>query len=332
MRQAIRRIYVEGAVADHPRAVRVRRRFPGAETVPCDRWGELFNRRHQSFRLQKRRPALILARKHGRAVLETPVGYGVGGERNYYFSHMLNCLYDCRYCYLQGMFRSAHYVLFVNYEKFQRAIDERLAEAGDGETWFFSGYDCDSLAFEKVTGFAEEFLPFFAARPRAWLELRTKSVQIDALLARTPVPNCVVAFSFTPAEIHGQLEHGVPSVERRVAAMRSLGERGWRLGLRFDPLIWTEGYRDEYRRLFATVFGALDEAMIHSVSLGGFRLPRAFYDRIWRQHPEERLLAAPLAQDEGMVALPDDREREMLEFCRTELSRQLPERRLFHCG
>ncbi|MFQ5351003.1 MAG: hypothetical protein ACE5EG_11220 [Thermoanaerobaculia bacterium] len=131
MGRAIRRIYVEQAVAGHPRALAVRRRFPGAEMVPCERWGEVFNRRHQSFRLQKRRPALILAQKHGRAVLEALPGYGIGGARNFYFSHMLNCLYYCRYCFLQGMFRSAHYVLFVNYEAFQRAVDERLAEAGE---------------------------------------------------------------------------------------------------------------------------------------------------------------------------------------------------------
>ena len=74
--------------------------------------------------------------------------------------------------------------------------------------WFFSGYDCDSLALEKVTGFAAEILPFFAARPRAWLELRTKSVQIDALRAHPPLPNCVVAFSFTPGEVHARLEPG----------------------------------------------------------------------------------------------------------------------------
>ncbi len=120
MGRAIRRIYVEEAVADHPRALEVRRRFPGAETVPCGRWGEVFNRSRQSFRLQKRWPALILARKHGQTVLEAPAGYGFGGERNFYFSHMLNCIYDCRYCFLQGMFQSAHYVLFVNYEDFMR--------------------------------------------------------------------------------------------------------------------------------------------------------------------------------------------------------------------
>ena len=31
---------------------------------------------------------------------------------------MLNCIYDCKYCFLQGMFNSANYLVFVNYQDF----------------------------------------------------------------------------------------------------------------------------------------------------------------------------------------------------------------------
>ncbi len=68
------------------------------------------------------------------------------------------------------------------------------------------------------------------------------------------------------------------------------------------------------------------------MSLGGFRLPKSFYARIWRQYPEERLLAAPLEERGGMLALPADREQEMLDFCAEELRRRLPEERLFLCA
>mgnify|MGYP006970641936 FL=1 len=29
---------------------------------------------------------------------------------------MMNCIYDCSYCYLKGMYPSGHMVLFVNIE------------------------------------------------------------------------------------------------------------------------------------------------------------------------------------------------------------------------
>ncbi len=103
--------------------------------------------------MQKRRPSLILAKKHGRLVHPTPAGYGIGTARDFYFSHMLNCLYDCRYCFLQGMYRSASFVVFVNYEDFFEAALETAGEAPGEDVCFFSGYDCDSLAFEGVTRF-----------------------------------------------------------------------------------------------------------------------------------------------------------------------------------
>ena len=104
---------------------------------------------------------MILARKKDGFVLPTPTGYGIGGTRNYYFSHMLNCPFDCRYCFLQGMFRSANHVVFVNWEDFFSAIAS--VAPGDEPAYFFSGYDCDSLAYDGVTGFVHEALAAFRA-------------------------------------------------------------------------------------------------------------------------------------------------------------------------
>ncbi len=308
------------------------RRFPQATRIPCERYGEVFNPKAQNFRLQKRRPSLILARKYEGHVLETPAGYGVGGDRNYYFSHMLNCLYDCRYCFLQGMYRSAHYVVFVNYEDFKARIEARLADAKDTETWFFSGYDCDSLALEPVTGFADYFLPFFADHPNAWLELRTKSTQARSLLHRKPLPNCVVAFSFTPTEIAQVLEHRVPSVQRRLDTLVRLQAQGWTLGLRFDPLIYDADYQNLYRRLFAQVFARLRADRLHSVSMGTFRLPRQFQRKLVRLYPDEPLFAGPLEEVDGMVSYRKALEEAMMTFCTRELFNYIPASLFFPCS
>ncbi|MEM7293858.1 MAG: spore photoproduct lyase family protein, partial [Pseudomonadota bacterium] len=266
-------LYIERAVDEHPRVLRIKARFPQARVVYCDRYGEVFNRKSQNFRLQKQRPALILAAKHGECVLPAPAGYGIGGAHNYYFSHMLNCVYDCRYCFLQGMYNSAHYVLFVNYEDFYSNIDRVLESHGDQPAWFFSGYDCDSLALEPVTSFVDASFNFFAKRPRAQLELRTKSTQIRSLLCRDPLPNCIVAFSLNPASITSALEHKTPSLEKRIEALVALQQAGWPIGLRFDPLIYCDDYRFQYTEMFERIFSRLDATKIHSISLGVFRLP-----------------------------------------------------------
>jgi spore photoproduct lyase len=327
----IETLYVESAIAQHPRVAAIRQRFPQARVIDCQRYGEVFNPKAQNFRLQKQKPALILAQKHQKFVLPAPNGYGIGGELNYYFSHMLNCPYDCRYCFLQGIYQSANYVLFVNYEDFQQNISELCLSAPEQAHYFFSGYDCDSLAFEPATGFANAFLPLFADLPNAWLELRTKSTQIRSLLQREPLPRCVVAFSLSPDNIAGRVEAKAPSVSKRIAAAAKLQQQGWPIGLRFDPLIYQHNYFELYRELFQQVFAVLDADTLHSVSLGVFRLPEHFFKKMLKLYPHERLFASPLRNTSGMVSYKADLEQTMLSDCSNMLLNYIPSTSFFPC-
>lgn len=327
----IEALYIEENIREHPRVQAIKQRFPKARHIICQRYGEVFNPKAQNFRLQKRKPALILAEKYQNFVLEAPPGYGIGAQKNYYFSHMLNCLYDCRYCFLQGMLQSANYLLFVNYEDFQQQI-RRLSQAHPGQAMhFFSGYDCDSLAMEPVTGFAEAFLPLFEQLPNAWLELRTKSTQVRGLLAREVVPRCIVAFSFTPEEVAEAVEAKTPAVPRRIAAMEKLQAQGWQIGLRFDPLIYQPDYFQQYQRLLEQIFTRLDLALLHSVSLGVFRLPEKFFKKMQQLYPDEKLFAGPLSQQQRMVSYQENLEQDMLQSISALLLEYIPEQKFFPC-
>lgn len=322
-------VYVETGALDHPVCRRVLSRFPRVHVIECEHHGELFNRSAQNFRLQKNRPALILALKQGKKVLPIPREYSVGGARNFYFSHMLNCLYDCRYCFLQGIHRSANYLLFVNYEEFAESIRRKVLEHSGESVWFFSGYDCDSLALDPVTGFSEYYLPLFESLPGAWLELRTKSTQIRALLARPVIPNVVTAFSFTTESAGEALEHRVPGIARRIDALATLQQRGWPVALRFDPLIHEKDFAASFNSLCRRIFASVDPDLLHSVSLGSFRLPRDFYKRMRKLYPRERLFSQSLEEADGMVGYRREIEEEMLDSARRLLAEHVPESSIY---
>ncbi|MDF2374608.1 MAG: hypothetical protein P1U81_00105 [Verrucomicrobiales bacterium] len=322
-------IYLERAVRRHPRTLDVLRRFPSATVVECERYGEVFNIRAQNFRLQKQRPALILAEKPGKTVLPTPPDYSIGRSSNHYFSHMLNCLYDCRYCFLQGMYQSAHYVLFVNWEAFEAGIDEERTRSGS-DSCFFSGYDCDSLAMEAVTGFARSFIPFFSERPDTWLELRTKSLNTRVLEAADPVPNIVTAYTLSPDPIAREIEHGAPILEKRLNRVQSLTEQGWMAGLRLDPLIPWPGFSTVYSGMIEEVFARVNPERIHSVTLGPMRFPKAMHDRIVKLYPEDRLFALrEMTLREGQMTYPPEIEEDLVETVYEALRRHLPDSRIF---
>lgn len=324
-------IYIEKSIRQHPRTETILYRFKDAKIIECEHYGEIFNVKSQNFRLQKQNPALILAEKKNNLVLPTPEGFGIGGEQNYYFSHMLNCIYDCRYCFLQGMYHSANYVLFVNYEDFQHAITAKIS-AIQSHAYFFSGYDCDSLAYEPVTQFVANFLPFFSKNPLAILELRTKSCNIKSLLKHEALPNCVVAFSFTPEDISVEVEHKVPNVSKRIMAMQQLAQQGWKIGLRFDPLIYKDNFKAQYQQLIAVIFEQLTADQIHSVSVGPMRFPVKMFQKLASLYPADKLLAQPLQKRQQNMTYPEAKENEMKDFVLNELQNYLDKSLIFECN
>ena len=325
-------IYYEEGGAEHPRTQKLLDRFPNASLIPCSHYKEVFNPSGQNFRLQKKKPALILAKNSGKLVHSVPPTYGIGGTRNFYFSHMLNCLYDCRYCFLQGMYPSAHYLLFVNYEDFFDEIKRTQEEDTTEPSWFFSGYDCDSLALESLTGFVSAALPFFADHPTAHLELRTKSVATKVLENSAPLANVVTAFSFTPQEISESIENGVPSVASRIEAMSRLQKHGWKLGIRLDPIIDCQDFETRYENLIKDIFSTVSPESIHSVSLGPFRLPDPFFKKMEKLYPEEALFAGKLEKRGRSISYPEDIEKQRIEFCQKRVEDWLPREKVFLCN
>lgn len=324
-------IYIEDAIKDHPRVNEVLARFSKVETVSCKHYGEVFNRGSQNFRIQKSQPSLMLAEKNNRLVLPAPEGYGIGGQHNYYFSHMMNCIYDCRYCFLQGMYRSANYVLFVNYESIMQEIEKIAREHGEESVYFFSGYDCDSLALEPFSHFVKEFVPLFENLPNAYLELRTKSTQIRHLLERPVLNNVIVAYSLSPDNVVDALEHKTPSLQKRIDALLKLVNKGWQVGLRFDPLVHHGNYQQSYQQLFDQVFAVIPEKHIHSVSLGTFRMPENFFRKMTHLYPMEPLFAAGVELKEGMLSYRDSLEQEMIAWSTEQILKYIPQSKFFPC-
>ncbi|NOZ51578.1 MAG: DNA photolyase [Gammaproteobacteria bacterium] len=324
-------IYIEEEIYSFSRVQEIIERYPQLPKVKIERYGEVFNRKAQNFRLQKFKPALILAKKHNKFSLPAPQEYRIGEGGSYYFSHMLNCVYDCRYCFLQGMYRSAHYVLFVNYEDFALDIKHKAEAQNDKTNYFYSGYDCDSLAFEPLSQFAAYFLPFFKCHANTVLELRTKSTQIRSLLNMQPIENCIVAFSFTPTIISQALEHKVPSIIKRIDAIKKLQQCGWKVGLRFDPLIYDDNYAEYYRELFESVFNQINIDELHSVSMGVFRLPETYFRNMAKLYPDEKLFAAKLNKQQGMISYYPAIEQAMVQYCEQMLLRYIPKHKYFPC-
>ncbi len=328
----IETIYVEDTIKNHPRTNFILKKFNKSRIITINKYGEIFNKRNQNFRIQKAYPNLILANKKDSFVLPAPDGFGIGSSKNFYFSHMFNCIYDCRYCFLQGMYTSANYVIFVNFEDFDIAIKETVKRNINSKMTFFSGYDCDSLALENVTGFAKHILSFFKKHPQLEIEFRTKSIQKEPFISMKPMGNVILAYSLMPELISKSLDNKAPSIPKRIQVMSELATKGWKIGLRFDPLIHGENWKELYQVLLNNIYKNIPHDVLHSVTFGSLRYPKRMFKEIFKLYPKEPLFAGPLSSNNKMISYDIGIEEEMTSFCKNLTLRYVNEDKIFKCS
>ena len=328
----IETIYVEDTIQNHPKTKFILNKFKKSRIISINKYGEIFNKRNQNFRIQKANPCLILAHKKDNFVLPAPEGFGIGSSKNFYFSHMYNCIYDCRYCFLQGMYSSANYVIFVNFEDFDISIEKIIENNLDSKVTFFSGYDCDSLALENVTGFAKHILPIFRKYPQIEIEFRTKSIQKEPFLSVKPMPNVILAYSLMPELMSNSLDKKAPSISKRIRVISELASKGWKIGLRFDPLIHGENWKELYQELLENIYNNIFLDNLHSVSFGSLRFPKRMFKDIFKLYPHEPLFTSPLSLNNKMISYDIEIEEEMTSFCKNLTLKYINEDQIFKCS
>ena len=322
-------IYVEDEIKENANAEDIIRRINPKNLILCESYKEVFNKKSQNFKLQKKKPSLILAKKKNNFLLEVPKKYTIGGEKNFYFSHMLNCIYDCRYCFLQGMFDSANYVIFINYKDFLNEIKKKVIELKGHSIHFFSGYDCDSLALEPVSHFMKFLINRLDQNSDILLELRTKSTQINFLANQKVVKNILIAFTLSPNIIIENYEFRTASLKKRIRAIKLLQDTGWKIGLRFDPVIYSINYKEVYEDFFDSVFSSINQKKIHSVTIGTLRMPNNFFKKLIKNYPNEQNLFSETKQQNKLTTYNKGLNEEIIGFCKKKINSYIDKEKLY---
>jgi spore photoproduct lyase len=229
------------------------------------------------------------------------------------------------------MFSSANYVIFVNFEDFDVCIKNTIKDNFNNKITFFSGYDCDSLALENVTGFAKHILPLFEQYPEVDIEFRTKSVQREPFMTIKPMKNVIMAYSLMPDLMSSSLDNKAPSISKRIKVISDLALRGWKIGLRFDPLVYGKDWELLYEDLLEKVYNSISLESIHSVSLGPLRFPKKMFKNILKLYPEEPLFTSPLSRNKEIVSYDSKIEEEMSAFCEKVSLKYLDNSQIFKC-
>ena len=145
----------------------------------------------------------------------------------------------------------------------------------DSQITFYASNYADLLATENISHFHENFLPFCESLPdNVLIETRTKSANITPLLDyaknlnwESPTQKMEIAFSLSPRIIAEKYELWTATLDEKLNTINQLLKKGFRIWLRFLPLLPVENFQQIYSDFLDEVIDKINIDKIASIAI-----------------------------------------------------------------
>jgi spore photoproduct lyase len=190
-------------------------------------------------------------------------------------------------------------MLNSNIESFLESAQPYLAGLKRKTVRIGTGEFTDSLALDGITGYSKELVNFFRDK-NVLFELKTKSANVSNLAGLNHNNRTVVSWSLNPEKIIGTEELGSASLSGRLKAAAACYNEGYKIGFHFDPVIFYEGWEEDYKNTVDRLFDAVNQ--VEWISIGSFRFSRELKGVIEQRFPEADYIYGELiiGQDKKM--------------------------------
>lgn len=268
-------IYVEKKAVNNKITKRILSKFNYSKLIYIDDYKEVFSGFDQNFSIQKKSQKLILAEKKDNFIYNgSKMCHDFDNSAFFYTNNIINCIFDCKYCYLGGMYPSSNIVIFVNLKDFFLEI-EKISKSHQS-IYLSYGYDTDIPMFENIYPFITEWNEEINKLKNIKMEIRTKSKILHTILTNKNMENIIPAWSLNPQKIIEKYEKKTANLNERLASIKKVQDMGFKVRLSIDPIIIEDNYLKEYKLLVDKIFESLNLDFIRDVSIGVFRIPNIY--------------------------------------------------------
>jgi len=283
------KLYIDQQVLHSPQVVSIRSHIPDVPVLVVHSSKEVYKSILSSDNhIQKGKTILFLTRNKGAFIKPCP------GTRSYtccgyQILHMGTfCTMDCSYCILQAYFHPPVLQYFVNHDQLLIELDrlflnKTLTRIGTGEF-------TDSMIWDDWTNFSDLLVSSFSKQSRAVLELKTKTVNVNALKTLHHNYKTIVSWSLNTPRIVKNEERHTASISDRLRAAAKCESWGYPIGFHFDPLVIYDGCEEEYASVIDQMFSHVSSENIVWVSLGTFRFVPALKSIIQKRFPKSKII------------------------------------------
>jgi spore photoproduct lyase family protein len=339
----VQAIYHEPAVLQYPRGIEILARFPDAERVEVPSHWKIPSLHGSEGSVEDwiaiKRNILVLGVK---ASLQARPN-----TRSSHFvapSHSNGCAMACSYCYVPRRKGYANPITtFVNIEQICRYLERHSARQGaapepsqiDPAHWVYDiGENGDCSVDALISDNVYDLVALFRRLPNAKASFATKFVNRD-LLTYDPQRKTRVRLSLMPADTARIVDVRTSPIDERIGFINDLFDAGYEVHLNFSPVVYYDGWLDDYTYLFRQLRDTLSPAVkgqlaaeiiflthndkLHEINLGWH--PKA-EELLWRPELQETKYSQTggrnLRYKRGLKA------EIVLQFCDL-LNRELPE-------
>jgi|TARA_B000000532_G_scaffold154354_1_gene124054 spore photoproduct lyase len=315
-------IYVESQSIESDIAEQSFKRFPKAKIIEIEDYKKIFNKNGQDFQIQKLSTKLILAKKQPPFIYPaTDIIQDSGFSNFYYCTPILNCIYNCEYCFLQGMYSSANIVVFTNTVEVKDAVKKQILERKypDEPLLLSLSYNTDILALENILPLTKQWIDFANNTDDLFMEIRTKSGLTSSFNKLKPSKKILFAWTLSPNNIIQKYEHKTPLLERRIMSIQKIVDSGWPVRLSFDPILIYPNWKEDYKQMFERIKETISGDKIFDITIGVFRMSDDFYNRIKKTKPDSDLFYNNYDNSNNVKTVTKDQKEMVRDFALSQL-------------
>ena len=113
--------------------------------------------------------------------------------------------------------------------------------------------------------------------------------------------------------------------------MKKLADEGWKLGLRFDPIIPSCNFAKIYENLFKNIASNISEESIHSISFGMMRFPKKMLKKMIRENPDKKISSLNFENRNGIYSYRKDMEKKLENIIVKKLKKYMKNIPIYNC-
>lgn len=221
-----------------------------------------------------------------------------------------NCGYGCSYCSIQSFFDGKEI-------RFDRGFAEKLKQLqlDPQQTYHIgTGQSSDSLMWGNSHGVLDALIEFATTHPNVILELKTKSANVSHLLKSAAPKNMLCTWSLNTQKIITHEEHGTASFEKRIAAARKTAEAGFVVGFHFHPMVYYQGWEEDYSACVDTLVAEFDPHQVALVSIGTLTWIKPVLNEIRNRAVTTQIHKMPMVEADGKWSYPDEIKQQLFKL------------------